>query len=206
MNDEPHATVSAEAVHIGRLSSVPVRDVWPREDSDFTPWLAREDNLTLLSEILQLGPLVVDGTEVAVGDFYIDILAKDANGGVVIIENQFGRTDHSRLGQIMTYIAGQDGPVSVVRIAEKIREEHRAAIDWLNANTIENMNFFAAELEALKIGDSSPAPWFNVVAKPNNWSRDVRQATQAAGDTPTNEVQRFNISYWQPLRRNYPLL
>lgn len=197
MTDELHATVSAEAVQLGRLSSVPVRDVWPREPSDFTPWLARDENLTLLAQILNLGPLVVDGTEVAVGDFYIDILAKDGNGGVVIIENQFGRTDHSHLGQIMTYVAGQDGPVSVVWIAEKFREEHRAAVDWLNANTIENRNFFAAELEVLRIGNSLPAPWFNLVAKPNNWSRNVKQATQAASDTPANEVQAFNISYWQ---------
>ena len=150
-----------------------------------------------MSEILKLGPLVVDGTEIAVGDFYIDILAKDATGSVVIVENQFGRTDHLHLGQIMTYVAGQVGPISVVWIAEKFREEHRAAIDWLNANTIENMSFFAAELEALKIGDSLPAPWFNVVAKPNNWSRGVKQATQAASDTPNNEVHAFNISYWQ---------
>src|SRR5262245_25285232 len=74
---------------------------------------------------------------------------------MVVIENQFGPTDHTHLGQIMTYLAGQDGRTTVIWIAETIREEHRAAIDWLNASTIEGFNFFAVEVEALRIGNST---------------------------------------------------
>jgi hypothetical protein len=115
----------------------------------------------------------------------------------VVIENQFGPTDHTHLGQIMTYLAGQDGPATVVWIAERFREEHRAVVDWLNANTPSTANFFAAELEVVKIASSPPAPWFNVVAKPNDWSRGVKQATQVASDTASTPDEVFNIEYWQ---------
>src|SRR4029077_16843290 len=105
----------------------------------------------------QLGELQLQGTEVAVGNFSVDILARDIEGQIVVIENQFGPTDHTHLGQIMTYLAGQDARTTVIWIAETIREEHRAAIDWLNASTIESFSFFAVEVEALRIDDSSGA-------------------------------------------------
>jgi hypothetical protein len=114
---------------LGRLSTVPLREVWAHESNDFTPWLAEANNLALLAETLGLGELQIQGTEVPVGDFYIDILARDIGGGVVVIENQFGPTNHTHLGQIMTYVAGQEGKATIIWIAETFREEHRAAID-----------------------------------------------------------------------------
>ncbi len=181
---------------LGRLVSVPLREVWTHEAKDFTPWLADGENLALLADTLQLGELQLQGTEVAVGNFSIDILARDIEGRMVVIENQFGPTDHTHLGQIMTYVAGQDGHATVIWIAESIREEHRAAIDWLNASTIEGFNFFAIEVEALRIGTSPPAPRFNVVAKPNDWSRGVARATRStAGGQPDDRAKAY-IAYW----------
>jgi Domain of unknown function (DUF4268) len=185
----------ATAVELGRLVSVPLRQVWAHEANDFTPWLAQPDNLRLLAEGLGLDELQVQGTEVPVGNFAIDILARDRENNVVVIENQFGATDLLHLGQIMTYIAGQEGKVTIVWVAEKFREEHRAAIDWLNSSTIEGFDFFAVEVEALKIGNSAPAPWFNVVAKPNEWSRDVTRKSRN-DDRPPDERQKAYISYW----------
>jgi hypothetical protein len=82
------------------------------------------------------------------------------------------------------------------RIAEAIREEHRAAIDWLNASTIEGFNFCAVEVEALRIGNSPPAPWFSVVAKPNNWSRGVVRATRSADSGPLDDRVKTYTAYW----------
>lgn len=178
-------------VPLGRLEPVALRDVWAHEANDFTPWLASSENLGLLAETLHLGELSDQRTEVSVGSFYIDILAKDDEGGAVVIENQFGPTDHTHLGQIMTYLAGQEGHVTVVWIAEAFREEHRAAIDWLNASTIDGFDFFAVEVEAWKIGASAPAPRFNVVGKPNSWSRSVSRATRAGG-----ELQSQYAAFW----------
>jgi Domain of unknown function (DUF4268) len=178
-------------IDLGRLEPVSVRDVWPHEANDFTPWLALSDNLSLLAETLDLGELSEIRTEVPVVNFYIDILGKDGLGGVVLIENQFGSTDHKHLGQIMTYLAGQEGHVTVVWIAETFGEAHRAAVDWLNANTNDAFNFFAVEVEAWKIGASLPAPRFNVVAKPNSWTRSVTLATK-----PDSEAQSQYAAYW----------
>jgi hypothetical protein len=180
---------------LGRLASVPLREVWAGEARDFTPWLAESDNISLLAETLGLSDLDVQGREVPVGSFYIDILARDAEGRVVVIENQFGPTDHTHLGQILTYVAGQEGNATVVWIAETVRDEHRAAIDWLNASTVEAYNFFAVEVEALRIGDSPPAPRFSVVAKPNNWSRGIGRATRASS-APLDDRARGYIAYW----------
>jgi hypothetical protein len=181
---------------LGRLEPVPLREVWPHEAKDFTPWLAEPDNLALLAVTVGLGELRVQGTEVPVGSFYIDILARDIEGHVVVIENQFGATDHTHLGQILTYLAGQEGSATVIWIAEAIREEHRAAIDWLNARTIEAFDFFAVEVETLRIGNSPPAPWFNIVAKPNNWSRGVGRATRSTDAGQLNDRAKSYVAYW----------
>jgi hypothetical protein len=183
------------AATLGRLVAVPLREVWAGEARDFTPWLAESDNISLLAETLNLSELEVQGREVPVGSFYIDILARDAEGHIIVIENQFGPTDHTHLGQILTYVAGQEGNATVVWIAETVRDEHRAAIDWLNASTIEAYNFFAVEIEALRIGDSPPAPRFNVVAKPNNWSRGIGQATRSS-IAQLGDRARACMEYW----------
>jgi hypothetical protein len=181
---------------LGRLSSVPLREVWAHEAEDFTPWLALEYNLTLLAKTLGLSELQLLDTEVPVGDFRIDILARDVEGNLIVIENQFGPTDHKHLGQIMTYVAGQEGKATVVWLAENFREEHRAAIDWLNASTIEGFDFFAIEIQAFRIDNSVPAPQFSIVGKPNTWSRNLARTTRETADKPLDDRQKIYVSYW----------
>jgi hypothetical protein len=152
-----------------------------------------KNNLNLLAETLRLGELSNPRTEVSVGSFYIDILADEGN--TVVIENQFGSTDHTHLGQIMTYVGGQEGKATtVVWIAESFRDEHRAAIDWLNASTLPEFDFFAVEVEVFKIGDSTAAPHFNVVAYPNNWSRRVTGATRS--NEQFGDREREYVAFW----------
>lgn len=178
---------------LGRLTTVHVTDVWENEPRGFTPWLALPHNLNLLCEILGLDELGDVKQEDAVGRFRVDIIARDQDGGTVVIENQFGRTDHGHLGQIMTYLAGQQGRVTVIWIAEHFNEEHRAVIDWLNANSNDDYTFFAVEVEVLRIGTSEPAPWFNVVAKPNIWSRSIRARS---AETESGELATRHMAYW----------
>lgn len=177
----------------GRLISLPAREVWGDEARVFTPWLA--SNLDLLAEALQLGDLEHAGTEVILGDFRLDILATDGSGDPVVIENQFGRTDHSHLGQLISYVASQNRPTTTVWVAEQFKDSHRAAIDWLNASTSEDYSFFAVEIEALRIGDSPPAPFFNIVAKPNSWTKSVR-ATASGQAVEDKERHRLRLAYW----------
>lgn len=148
---------------LGRIEEVDIRSVWPDEAKDFTPWLAK--NLDLLGSKLGL-ELELTGTEVAVGSYSLDVLAKEAGDVCVSIENQLEQTDHRHLGQLLTYAAGHDAKY-VVWVARSFKDEHRAAIDWLNQLAPEKAQFYGVEIHAIKIGDSPPAPYFRVVASPD---------------------------------------
>ena len=154
---------------LGRIKQVSVRDIWKHEAGDFTPWLA--GNLPLLGETLGM-ELEEVAQEAQVGPFSLDILAKEAGRNVsVAIENQLQWTDHSHLGQLLTYAAGYDARV-VVWVTPHFRDEHRAAIDWLNRWTPEEIEFYAVEIRAIKIGNSLAAPEFRPVAFPNEWTKE----------------------------------
>lgn len=179
---------------LGRLHRVELRDIWQSEAQDFTPWLAREDNLALLAETLGID-LELEAVEQNVGPFRADILCKDTlSDRWVLVENQLERTDHTHLGQLMTYAAGLDA-VTIVWIAARVADEHRAAMDWLNEITDAEVRFFALEVELWRIGDSPAAPKFNVVSKPNDWSRSAATAKRTVEDTltPTRALQQ---RYW----------
>jgi hypothetical protein len=181
---------------LGRLEPVPLRSVWASESSDFTPWLARAENIALLGETLQLD-LEVEGEEQRVGPFRADILCKDTTTGRwVVIENQLNGTDHGHLGQILTYAAGLQA-TTVVWIAERFTDEHRAALDWLNQVTNEDVHFFGLEIEAWKIGGSPPAPKFNVVCQPNDWARIVTMTAQRVEAGTQSEKKQAYLALWQ---------
>jgi hypothetical protein len=177
-----------EFQRLGRLTQVDPRTVWPGEATDLTPWLAETENLELLGETLGL-ELELEAQERYVGPFRADILCKDtANGSWVLIENQLEKTNHGHLGQLLTYAAGLDA-VTIVWIARKFTEEHRAALDWLNRSTATEINFFGLEIEVWRITDSPPAPKFNVVSKPNDWSRQVALRAKDLDLSPLKELQ-----------------
>jgi hypothetical protein len=177
---------------LGKLERVALRDCWDREDSDFTPWLAGETNIRILGESIGM-ELEVQEEEAAVGLFRADILCRDTSTDeLVIVENQLERTDHSHLGQVITYAAGFEA-VTVVWIAAKFTEEHRAALDWLNRITEEHIRFFGIEIELWRIGDSNPAPMFHIAAKPNDWAKNVKVATRRGGTTEGGQSQ---VTFW----------
>ena len=185
--------------HLGRLERVPPRTFWSDEARNFTPWLATEDNLALLSETIGVD-LELQNQEVSVGPFRADVLCRDvATDALVLVENQLERTDHRHLGQLFTYAAGLDA-VTVVWIAERFHEEHRAALDWLNRITHEDFRFFGIEVELWRIGDSALAPKFNLVAKPNDWSKTVRETASAKRAGALSESQELRVEYWHALK------
>ncbi len=155
-----------------RLEKIDLRQVWENEAGNFTPWLAEEENLKLLGDTIGLD-LELVGTETAVGSFSADIVCINTqDDSKVLIENQLEKTDHTHLGQIITYAAGLDA-ITVIWLAKRITDEHRAGLDWLNEITEEGINFFGLEIELWKIGDSNLAPKFNIVSKPNEWTGSV---------------------------------
>lgn len=195
-------------VTLGQLERVTLRKAWPNEASNFTPWLAQEANLAQLGEAVGL-QLELESTEKLVGAFSADILAKDTvTQQWVLIENQIAPTDHSHLGQLLTYAAGLDAR-AVIWIAETFREEHRAAIDFLNRATTDEFFFFAVQIELWRIGESPYAPRFSVVAKPNNWSKQG-QAIKQAAEGELTETQKAYRAFWSALiekaKERYPAL
>ena len=186
-------------VTLGRLVAVDLRQAWTSEASHFTPWLAQAENMVLLGEAIGL-ELEVEAQEKNVGPFRADILCRNTvDGSWVLIENQLERTDHTHLGQLLTYAAGLDA-VTIVWVASAITEEHRAALDWLNRTTNDKINFFGLEIELWRIANSPLAPKFNVVSKPNDWTQTVLDAARGmeAGEiTPTKQLQ---LAFWTQLR------
>ena len=182
---------------LGKFEKVELRDCWKTEDKDFTPWLAQPENIEILSQEIGIN-LEVQKIEQNVGLFRADILCFDTDifesdgKHYVLIENQLEITDHKHLGQLMTYAAGLDA-VTIIWIASKFTEEHRAALDWLNRITDETFRFFGIEIELYKIGDSLPAPRFNIVAKPNNWSKDVKKT---ASNLEMSDAGALRQEYW----------
>ena len=182
-------------VELSKIERVELREVWPDEAADFTPWLAEEENLSLLGEAIGLD-LELREQESSVGSFSLDVLANDQSSGrPVIIENQLTETDHTHLGQILTYAAGHDAG-TIVWISKKFRDEHRAALDYLNGRTGEDTEFFGVVVELWKIDDSLPAVKFDLVATPNEWRKqNTRQNTRRRRPSKRKQYRDF----FQPL-------
>ncbi len=185
--------------NLGRLETVNLRDVWTNEAGDFTPWLAREENLSVLAETLGL-ELELEAEEKAVGPFRADILCRDTDSNAwVLVENQLERTDHNHLGQLLTYASGLQA-VTIIWIASHFTEEHRATLDWLNRITDTGFHFFGLEVQLWRIGNSPPAPKFNIVSKPNDWSRSVAQAARALDEGEPTARRIMQEAYWRELQ------
>jgi hypothetical protein len=190
---------AATIPQLGRLKSVDLRSVWPSEPHSFDPWLCQPENLQFLAESLGLPGLELVHTQHPVGPFFADIVARIiGTDHLVLIENQLDQADHRHLGQVLTYAPHLDARICVW-VARDIRDEHRAAIDWLNRITAEGYAFFAVEVRAVQIGDSMPAPLFDVVARPNEWARMLTSST-AAGEPLSHQAQD-NIEYWEKLHQ-----
>ena len=184
---------------LGKLKNVNLREAWSHEAQDFTPWLA--DNLEYLSNEIGI-QLELEGQEVKVESFSADIIARDPqNDRRILIENQLEKTDHTHLGQILTYLAGLEAEV-IIWVASSFREPHLSAIKWLNENTVEPFAFFAVQVKAVQIDNSSIAPMFETVAKPNSWDRKIKNKVRTVGEQ--SELSKWRFAFWQRLIEIYP--
>jgi hypothetical protein len=158
-------------------------------------------NLVALSKTLQLD-LKLEAAEQNIGSFRADLICKERDSGKwVVIENQLEGSDHTHLGQILTYAAGFKAQ-TVIWIAKRFTEEHRAALDWLNSVTGPDIHFFAVEIQVWRIENSKPAPTFNIVVQPNDWSNQVAEASRKIEFEDLSNIKKLQFEYWTALNEN----
>lgn len=177
----------------GKLEEIEdLRKFWKHEAREFTPWL--RDNIELLADVIDMD-ITVEETESSVGDFNVDILAcEDGGERKIIIENQLEDTNHDHLGKLITYASGKEASV-VIWVVRHARDEHKAAIAWLNKHTDEQVGFFLCEIKVYRIGDSEPAVKFEVIEQPNDWSKAVRN------DSVT-DTQWKRHKFWEAFQKH----
>ncbi len=209
MADEPvDGPVDEPEESLGQLERVDLRDIWETEAQGFTPWLSKEKNLKILADKLKMDLELLE-QEKSVGLFRADILCRNNDDdSMVLVENQLEVTDHKHLGQLMTYAAGLHA-VNIVWISADFNDEHQAALNWLNEITSDNFRFFGLEIELWRIGESPPAPQFNIISKPNDWTRSISQASELTGAKATyirfwTGLRQYLISHENPLRPQAP--
>lgn len=192
--------MSTPEILFGSLDDVSLREAWAHEAHRFTPWLA--ENLDRLAAAIGI-PLELTGTEVRVGTFSADILARNPmDDSVVLIENQLEGSDHTHLGQIMTYLAGLETH-SMVWVAPAFREEHLSAIRWLNEHTVDPFAFFAVKLRVVRIANSPLAPLFEVIERPNNWDRQLAEKKREVEGGRT-ELGQHRLDFWTHFCGRHP--
>jgi len=183
---------------LGTLKTVDLRSVWGHEALDFTRWLAKEENIALLAEELDIDIENIKPEESA-GRYSVDILADEVSSKrKVIIENQLEATDHKHLGQILTYASAHDASI-IIWIVKDYTEEHKQAIDWFNRHMPEQIAFFLVQIELWQIGSSEPAPKFNIISQPNSWAKTLKNATSSEKGNPS-ELKLLQQRFWQSLK------
>lgn len=181
-------------MRLGKIEEVALRRIWLNEARDFTPWLAKQENLDDLGDLLGLS-LVEAEQEVSVGSFSADIHCKIENDNrTVIIENQIESSNHDHLGKTIVYASGVDASI-VIWIVKNARPEHVSAVEWLNEHTDSDIGFFLIEIHAIRIGDSDPAPQFNIVAQPNEYMKSVK----SGDDKQLTRSQLGRYEFWTQL-------
>jgi len=181
---------------LGKLKKIDLRTYWKHEAKDFSTWLAEPENLEMLSEEIGIDISSIK-TEANVGRFSVDILAEEPNTGrKIIIENQLEKTNHDHLGKLITYASGIDADI-IVWIVKDVLDEHKQAIDWLNENTNEALNFFIIKMALWQIGNSSFAPHFEIISKPNDWAKAVKAS---ASNTQLSRTKLMQLDFWNKFK------
>lgn len=180
---------------IAEIQEHDLRSVWEHEERDFTRWLT--ENIDLLGAALGI-ELEDARAEETVGDFSSDIVAREMNTGEpVVIENQYGKTDHDHLGKLLTYSSGKDAGFSIW-LSEEFRPEHRSVLEWLNESGPKDVKFFAIKPRVVSIGDSAARGFeFDIIVEPNEWAREL------GGSESLTDTERSYKEFYRDLIEAY---
>lgn len=176
-------------MELGKLEKIELREVWRHEALDFTRWLAKRENIALLSKEIGIDIEVIQ-TEMSVGRYNVDIFARDTESNKkIVIENQLENTNHDHLGKMLVYVAGVEATYAIW-IVKDVNEEHKQTVEWLNRN--ENINIFLVKVELWQIDNSPIAPRFEVICEPDMYEKLVKQNTKSVSKL---ELEQFG--FWK---------
>lgn len=116
---------------IQKIARISLREAFKHEAYDFTKWL--QENLDVLNDCIDL-TLSNAEAEATAGDFSVDLVAEDASGNKVIIENQLEKSNHDHLGKLITYLVAIEARAAIWIVSEP-RPEHVSAITWLDESS-----------------------------------------------------------------------
>jgi len=153
----------------GQLKKIPLRDEFPNEERDFTPWLQK--NLQHLENLLKI-TIKEPSIEHSVGNYECDLFAHDLQDRNIVIENQYKKSDQRHLGEIETYATNLDADI-VIWIAEEFNEEHIKVFNDRNENS-SNRRYFAVKVNIWKIDDSKSVPVFSIITQPTGWDKELQ--------------------------------
>jgi hypothetical protein len=176
-----------DSVRLGKIERVSIRSVWSNEERDFTPWI--KENISLIADLIERDIEDVEN-EITVGSYSADLVGKIVGTGeLIVIENQFGETNHDHLGKLLTYLSGKNAKIGIW-IAEDFRPEHIATLDYLNENVkADGPSLFGIKIEIKKIGNSDPAPELVIVVKPNEYQREISQEILSEADRKRHKTR-----------------
>ncbi len=182
---------------LGKLEQVKLRDIWKHEALDFTQWMAKEENISLLLDEISITAENIKAEDNA-GKFNVDISADEVETGKkIIIENQLEKTDHSHLGQLLTYASSFDACIIVWVVAE-VRDEHKRAIEWFNENMQSEISFFLVKTEVWQIGNSEPAVKFNIIVEPNDWAKINKNSSTYSRELTETKLNK--LEFWNEFK------
>ena len=182
--DELESKATSGDKGIGRIRRIGLRQVWSHEALNFTTWL--EENIDVLADATGLQLSGVE-REQSAGAFNVDLIAEDEDGRAVVIENQLERSDHDHLGKLLTYLVGIQARRAVWIVSDP-RPEHVGVIAWLNESS--SVDFYLLKLEAIRIGDSEPAPLLTQIVGPSEETREVGRKKKEMAE---RERQRYRF-------------
>lgn len=172
------------------LESRNIREVWKREDTNFTPWLSGNEPLTKLFEAcgLQLGEDPTVQTEVKIPGVNrsLDLLVELSTGEKIAIENQYAEGDHDHFTRALAYAIGLE-VFTVIIVAESHRPEFVAVADYLNAAGLAYQHGIRVYLVSVEVvgvpGEDTVYPIFETAAAPNEWKAAVTKNESTESST-----------------------
>lgn len=180
---------------LGKLEKVIIREALGAETGVFVEWLAKKENLSLLGSAIGK-ELKLEPHTKSLSPSRADLVCRDTESNASVLVNvTFDPLAFSQLGELLTHAAGLD-EVILVWIAERIKDEHFATLDWLNTITNNNVRCFALEMDFWRIGNSPIAPIFTVVCRPREAAKVSSFKTDRIIPNTVSRYKPLMLEYW----------